>query len=114
VFNPLQGLMHDAPEAYIGDMVRPLKLSMPDYRVAEGRIWDAVCERFGIEKLFHPEVKRADNCALMTERRDVCTPTDYLWSLDGQGFHPYDFEIHPLDPKPARLAFMERWEQLTQ
>src|SRR5262249_3879894 len=31
----LWGLLHDAPEAYLGDMVRPLKRSMPNYKVLE-------------------------------------------------------------------------------
>src|SRR5690349_18842227 len=31
----LHGLIHDAPEAYLGDIVRPLKYSLTDYRVWE-------------------------------------------------------------------------------
>ncbi|MDO4254358.1 MAG: hypothetical protein Q4C81_04310 [Kocuria sp.] len=34
----LWGLLHDATEAYVGDMVRPLKLHMPEYRAVEDRV----------------------------------------------------------------------------
>lgn len=113
-FNAFQGLMHDATEAYIGDMVRPLKLSMPDYKVAEARLWDAICERFDIPKEMNPEVKVNDNRALMTERRDLCTPTNHRWSLDELGFKPFDKVIQPLDPDMAEVRFMEKYLKLTK
>lgn len=109
---PLQGLMHDATEAYLGDMVKPLKLSMPDYRVAEERVWEAVCERFDLSKLILAEVKICDNRALMTERRDLCTPTAHVWSLDEQGVNPYPEQIFPLHPCEAETEFLKRWEEL--
>ena len=38
----LRGLLHDATEAYVGDMVRPLKRFMPDYREVENKVWAAI------------------------------------------------------------------------
>lgn len=108
-----QGLMHDATEAYCGDMVRPLKYSLPHYRVIEQRIWEAICERFQIPKTMHPEVKRADNTVLMTERRDICTPSNHRWSLQDE-FPPMEAVIEPWSPIEAKLMFMERFEFLRQ
>jgi len=39
----LEGLLHDAAEAYIGDMVSPLKQVMPEYKSVEARIAAVVC-----------------------------------------------------------------------
>lgn len=67
----LRALLHDAAEAYIGDMIRPLKRDMPEYQEAEDRIWEAICQRFGLGDPIYPEadkiIKHADNCALRME-----------------------------------------------
>ncbi|HCF1831058.1 TPA: phosphohydrolase, partial [Pseudomonas aeruginosa] len=63
--------LHDATEAYIGDMVRPLKELLPDFRQIEAVIWSAICERFDLDEQLPAEVKRADLIALATERRDL-------------------------------------------
>ncbi len=45
-----EGLLHDASEAWIGDVVRPLKytFAMRGYRRAEAKIMACVFERFGV------------------------------------------------------------------
>jgi len=40
----LQGLLHDAPEAYVGDMVSPLKKIMTEYKEVEAGIARVVAE----------------------------------------------------------------------
>jgi len=64
-------LLHDATETYLGDMISPLKQSMPEYRQAESRIWKAVCTRFDLRptELDYERVKASDNRARETERR---------------------------------------------
>src|SRR5690349_636686 len=44
----LWALLHDATEAYVGDMVRPLKHHMPDYRQIEDNLMEVIAERFGL------------------------------------------------------------------
>ena len=39
-------LMHDATEAYVGDMPRPLKRLNPEYRGFEAKAWKAIVKRF--------------------------------------------------------------------
>lgn len=63
----LQALMHDAPEAYIGDVPSPLKRMLSDYKGIEDRIWQAVCDKFNLPATMAPEVKDADMLALIAE-----------------------------------------------
>ena len=66
-----QGLMHDASEAYLGDMSRPLKDLCPQYKEIE-QMWEGVIEmRFGIEGPLHPSVKAMDVQAYRVEARDL-------------------------------------------
>lgn len=75
----LCGLMHDATEAYIGDMIRPLKLRIPQFAEIEDRLWKVIAIRFGLPLVIPAHVKQVDNWALMTERRDVCNPPPESW-----------------------------------
>lgn len=42
-------LLHDASEAYISDITRPVKLGLPEYREIEKRLQDTIYRRFGID-----------------------------------------------------------------
>lgn len=74
-----QGLMHDATEAFIGDMPTPYKKLLPQYKEAEARLWQAIAERFGINPVLDPLVKQADGVALIHER-DYLKPTKVVWT----------------------------------
>lgn len=63
----LWALLHDETEAYVGDMVRPLKAHLPDYCAAEDRVMIAIAERFGLESaVMPPEVVAADTASCST------------------------------------------------
>lgn len=76
----LQGFLHDAAEAYIGDMPTPFKRKMPDFIALESRIWCAIADRFKVDIVLHPAVKQADGVMLMSER-DVLKPAVTDWGV---------------------------------
>jgi hypothetical protein len=78
----LEGLLHDAAEAYIGDMVSPLKQVLPEYKAVEARISAVVAEVFGLLHPEPPEVKRADLAVLAAEREQVLGPSYGPWFKD--------------------------------
>ncbi len=78
----LDGLLHDAAEAYIGDMVSPLKQVLPEYKAVEARISAVVAEVFGLIHPEPPEVKRADLAVLAAEREQVLRPSYGPWFKD--------------------------------
>jgi uncharacterized protein len=68
----LAGLLHDASEAYIGDMPSPIKCKLPDYLALEKRIMDVVEEKWGID-CHSEQVKKADKFALEREMKMLFT-----------------------------------------
>lgn len=90
----LAGLLHDATEAYCGDLIRPIKCQLPAYAEIEALIWEAVAERFGLPVELPAAVKEADARLLQTERRDLLAPHPWPWTLDqGDPVRPYEFRI---------------------
>lgn len=62
-------LLHDASEAYIGDIVQPLKRLLPDYARIEELWTRAIFVRYGIDPglVHHFQVKSADQTAFICE-----------------------------------------------
>jgi uncharacterized protein len=67
------GLLHDASEAYLGDIINPIKHSgtLDGYLAAEVQAMRAICQRFGLPEEEPAIVKLHDKRALATERRDL-------------------------------------------
>lgn len=108
----LVGLLHDAAEAFIGDVSSPLKALLLDYKVIEARVESAVLGRFGLPAKLPPEVKVADLIALATERRDLMPATlDDEWSVLN-AVVPLPDRIIPLSSARARQMFLDRYVQL--
>lgn len=67
----LQGLHHDDSEAYLGDVIRPLKMLLPNYREIEEGFEMKIAKAFKLEYPFHPAVKEADMAIFRQEVEDV-------------------------------------------
>jgi hypothetical protein len=77
------GLLHDAPESYVGDMVRPFKQAMPDYIKYEERVMGVILQALDLRPPTaeeHKIIKKYDNILLMTERRDLRVSEEYDWT----------------------------------
>jgi hypothetical protein len=105
-------LMHDATEAYLGDMPHPLKHRSAlgaAFREAEKDLERAIQARFDI-KPDVPEIKRVDRALLATERR-IFSGENWHWpELDG--VEPLAIEIEAWPPEEAARAFAERYAEL--
>ena len=108
----LAGLLHDAAEAFIGDVSKPLKRLLPDYQAIEARVEAAVLARFGLPPELPACVKRADLVLLLTEKRDLM-PASPFGEWDIPGVKPLERRIRPWVPEQARTAFLRRFEELT-
>lgn len=109
----LAGLLHDAAEAFIGDVAKPLKVLLPDYQSIEKRIEAAVFARFGLPPKLPPCVKAADRRLLRTEQRDLMGAEWDVWTLT-VGVKPLLSTIEPLAPIRAWALFRDRYDYLTR
>lgn len=73
------GLMHDAAEAYVGDMSSPLKRCLPDFALVERLSYLAIARRFGLPLEMPESVKHADLVMLATEKRDLMVAGPEPW-----------------------------------
>jgi len=103
------GLLHDATEAYVGDLPRPLKQQLPLYRRSEDRLMEVVARRFGLAWPMPEAVRHADNRLLATEARDLMAPPPEPWNL---GVEPLDGRIVPWPAAEAERRFLERFGEL--
>ena len=105
-------LMHDASEAYLGDMPHPLKHRSPlgaAFKAAEEQLEHAIRDRFRI-KADVPEIKRADRALLATERRAFSDERWHWPELDG--VEPLELELEAWSPDEAAEAFARRFAEL--
>ena len=105
-------LMHDASEAYLGDMPHPIKHRSPlgaAFKAAEEHLERAIRERFRI-KPDVPAIKLADRVLLATERRAFSAETWHWPELEG--VEPLDVELTAWTPDHAAQAFAARYAEL--
>jgi hypothetical protein len=106
----LWGLLHDAAEAYISDLPRPVKRQVPAFVAFEDQLLATIMARFGQGWPMPSEVREADDRMLATEQRDLMTHPPASW---GHAVTPLPSPIEPMDPLSAEAAFLERFRELT-
>lgn len=114
--NRLIALMHDAAEAYIGDVKRPLKYAMPNLMEIERNIWLLICKKFGLSIEVPAEVKKVDDRALMAERNEFIHPSSLRvrWPIDELGLEPLIPQgmVPVVSPPDAKKWFIERLQTI--
>lgn len=107
----LAALLHDATEAYLGDMVRPLKAILPAYREIEDNFAAAIDAAFGIDsRQWRHEIRKADLDMAIIEAYRLMPPDDHYW-----GTAPDDpaQRIECWYPGEAQRRFRDRFHELT-
>lgn len=112
--NAFKGLLHDAAEAYINDLNRPLKYSglIDGYRDIEDNVSQAIAEHFGLDSLEKPvDVEAADKYIVQIEKRDLVNELS-LWEFWKRRLTMRDF-IAPWSPATAKHYYLKRFKELT-
>ena len=104
-------LMHDAAEAFVGDITRPLKQLLPDFKQIEARVEKAIFDRFGVERPIPKEVKAADLRVLAAEQAQIMPRETSLWAFS-DGVEPAPITVRCLTPTEANEAFLARYYSL--
>jgi uncharacterized protein len=127
----LEALLHDGSEAYLGDMIRPLKINMPEYRAAEAAVELEIARKFGFPTVWQQTrrglfgigrretevyvmpgiVKQADNRILFTERAALMGEPPAMWAFDD--LEPLPVTITGWSPPVAEAEWLSRLEYLS-
>ena len=104
-----QALLHDATEAYLVDVPRPIKRNLTGYAEIEEGLARIIGQRFGVELVdLRREVKEIDERMLFTEKRDLMKPAPAPWSIaQGVVSEPYEEQIVPWAPRDCKRLFLE-------
>ena len=98
-------LLHDAHEAYTGDITRPLKQHLPEYVVISNRVQDAIYQRYGVRTPDHASIKGIDDPILREEAEAVMTSKARHWNWSPDLSRP-DVTIGCWDHKTAKQLFL--------
>lgn len=115
----LGGLLHDASEAYLSDLSRPVKQLTPvgaPYLELEAKLMRAISLKFGIVFPMPDEVKKADNALLFTEKEQLMTELPWGDDTSTNKIREKAADIALLcwSPEEAEKFFLERFEFLTE
>lgn len=125
----LRGLLHDAAEAYLPDVARPIKRELyfshyashyadvcgdakyrPSFGEVEARVLGVIDSAFGLDlNQPSPSVVAADLMLLATEARDLMGEPPEPWAIDSPVLPE---RIVPLPPQEAERQFLARFAQL--
>lgn len=111
----LIGLLHDAPEAYIGDMVRPLKINIPEFRTIEDQIWTSIAAKFTLPFTIPDDVCIEDARVLLMEKRDILIHHEHEWRFPQCTFPNLtlpEWKIIPQQPKEVKEHFLFTFRRL--
>ena len=112
-YEQLSCLLHDATEAYITDLPRPVKWQLLDYCVLEDQIAVMINEVFGVD-ICTPHVKGVDQQMCAIEARDLMGIRNGEW----EKFLPEPLECYhiysTLSPEEVRAQFYSTYINLTE
>ena len=90
----LLALLHDAAEAYIGDMIKPLKVRIPQFSEVEENIMKVICAKYGLDYSSLHLVKTTDL---------------FVQEVEYNAFYN-NGRITYMNPKQAKIEFLDRFK----
>ena len=107
----LTGLLHDASEAYLTDVSRPVKPHLKGYIKLEHDLTKVIAEKFNLIYPFPSQVKKVDSRLCITEGKYLM-PDITCWKLYGK-VEPYK-KVSIINYRPGTIKkyFLERFEEL--
>lgn len=91
-------LLHDATEAYLGDMARPIKRRMPEYKKIEMALEGVIAAKFDLHFPFPPVIKEIDRYQLEVEHVALMRRAEFM---------------HVMDHNEARETFLKLFAELS-
>jgi len=105
------GLLHDASEAVLGDMPKPLKNIMSEYAEMEKKLEINIARQYNIQFPYPSEIKQIDIQMLITEQSQLFSghiPKTGVF----EKAEPLPIKIECFTPEQAYIRFSKRYNQL--
>lgn len=100
----LAALMHDAAEAYMVDLPRPVKMEMPEFSIIEDKLMKVIAKKFGFQYPLPEDIVTIDNRLVKEEFYYLML--DYpIWGLP-----PAPIQLY--EPLKAEEAFLETYQNI--
>jgi len=93
----MAALLHDAAEAYIGDMIKPIKVMIPKFTEIEDNILEVIFKKFGVKTDYLKAIKPYDLKAQEIE---------FMAFFKNKGFFNY------LSPDAASYAYVDKFYEI--
>lgn len=106
----MHALLHDASEAYLGDVISPLKPLLTNYEEIEKRMMSAIAQKFNFSFDDHAEIHEIDQRLLTTEVQQLIPHHNIDWKLTAPA---YPFKIEPLAWWLAEFKFLNLYEVIS-
>ena len=116
----LKALLHDADEAFINDIARPVKPLLKDYSALQKKMLGAILETFGFSLPLEAEIKQADQAAVAIEQALLMPATEFwppilpqqtVQALLKAFSIPVGFFLAS-NPEVSRIDFLRRFNKL--
>jgi hypothetical protein len=99
-------LLHDAAEAFTGDLVKPLKIMLPDFAAVEARIEAVIAAKYRLDFPAEREaVKEIDRAMLIAEKRFLFPDATEKWTGEGE-VRRLDVKLDYFSPQAAEQVFL--------
>lgn len=105
----LAALMHDAAEAYVGDMPKPFKPFMIGFSEAEDLIMQVIANKFGFQYPLDSSIHAVDHKMLHTEAKLLLPGSPWLDS--SQAYNNIQ-KLPKVNPEEAEEAFLQAFAKL--
>lgn len=113
------GLMHDATEAYLSDIVRPFKKSLGNYIPIENLLYSRIANRYGLPEDIPPIVKHYDVAICKIEAEDLMKSKGKEWGIPSEHLPREVFKertgcdgIEGWGWEEAKIRFLRRFDEL--
>lgn len=111
----LYGLLHDASEAYTGDIISPIKSDLVGFKEIEFKISQVIYERFGVLNDYFVcknILNQIDKSIRVNEKLSILKHNIEEWRDSYPGIS--NLKIKKWPPKIAELEFLKRFYELTK
>lgn len=99
-------LVHDAVEAYVGDLPAPLKSLVPQFVAVEAKVEAVIMGKFGLPVGKPAEVHEVDMRMAVTEKQQLLVSSGVKWALEDK-YPPLPIKIEPWSPEKAKQEFLK-------